>query len=119
GELLEIDVSPTPIGAVMRGSRVVAIVAERQSDSEVVIDVYRYDAQEAPQHRINLDRYRVWDKLPPNLSYLDFIRPASREDDENMRGVIDDHVFLAKDDIGAGHWLPDLPDRVRAVLRDQ
>ena len=119
GELVEIEVSPTPIGAVMRGSRVVAIVAERHSDSDMVIDVYRYDPRAAPQNRINLDRYRVWEDLPPTLSYLDLVHPASTEDNANMRGLVEDHVFLAKDDIGAGHCLPELPARVRALLQNK
>jgi hypothetical protein len=117
GELVEIDVSPTPIGAVMRGSRVVVVVATRQSSSEVVIEVYRYDPRDAPTNPINLDRYRVWEGLPSNQSYLDMVNSASTEDNANMRGFIEDHVFLAKDETTEGHWLPELPDRVRALLR--
>ena len=57
----------------MRGSRVVAIVAERQSEFEVVIDVYRYEPRDTPQNRINLDRYRVWETLPANLDYVNVV----------------------------------------------
>jgi hypothetical protein len=53
GEFVEIDVSPTPIGAVMRGSRVVAVVATRQASSEVLIEVYRHDPQDAPVHDLS------------------------------------------------------------------
>jgi hypothetical protein len=117
GKLVEIDVSPTPIGAVMRGSRVVVVVATRQSSSEVVIEVYRYDPRDAPTNPINLDRYRVWEGLPSNLNYSDMVNSASTEDKANTRGFIEDHVFLEKDETTEGHSLPELPDRVRALLR--
>jgi hypothetical protein len=67
GELVEIDVSPTPNGAVMRGSRVVAVVATRQSSSAVVIEVSRHDPQDSPKTPINLDRYRR--RRPPRFEH--------------------------------------------------
>jgi hypothetical protein len=43
GELVRIDLRPTPLASVMSGSSVLAVVAERLSPSEVVIEVYRND----------------------------------------------------------------------------
>jgi hypothetical protein len=41
---------------------------------------------------------------------------ASTEDTPSMRGFLDDHVFPVKDVVATGHWLPDLPARVRVVV---
>jgi len=118
GELVRIDLRPTPLASVMSGSSVLAVVAERLSPSEVVIEVYRNDPKDAPtlSHR---DTYRAWEQLPSYLDSRTMVISASTEDNANMRGFIDDHVFLTKDDISDGHWLSELPERVRAVFRSQ
>ena len=116
GELVEIELSPTPIAAVVQDSRVVAAVAERQSDSEVAIEVYRDDPRDAPTP-VNRDRYRLWERLPSHRDYQAIVNSASTEDNANMRGFLDDHVFLVKDEMIVEHWLRELPARVRAVLR--
>jgi hypothetical protein len=117
GELVSIEVPPA-ILAVMRPGRVEAVVAERLSPSEVVVEVYRNDPKDAPTP-INRDQYRVWERLPAHLDYPAMVKSASTEDNANMRGFLEDHVFLTKDETSEGHWLPELPERVRAVLRGQ
>jgi hypothetical protein len=118
GELVRIDLRPTPLASVMSGSSVLAVVAERLSPSEVVIEVYRNDPKDAPT-LIHRDTYRAWEQLPAHLDSRTMVISASTEDNANMRGFIDDHVFLTRDDISDGHWLSELPERVRAVLRSQ
>ena len=116
GEIVEIDLSATPISRVARSSHVEAVIALRHSPSEVTLEVFRNDPNDAPTP-INVERYRVWERPPAHWSYLDIVNAASTEDNANMRGFLDDHVFLVKDTVQEGHWLAELPSRVRAVLR--
>src|SRR5215475_2263722 len=62
-EPLEITLSSTPIADVIQESQTAAVVAERQSDAEVILEVCRHDPKDAP-NSINRDRYRVWERLP-------------------------------------------------------
>ena len=76
GEMGQIDLSSTPIANVARDSRIEAAVVVRTSPTEVVVEVYRYDPVDIPLP-INLDRYRVWERLPPhrNLAAMSTRRP--------------------------------------------
>jgi hypothetical protein len=115
GDIAKIELSTTPIADVAHDSRIQAAVAVRESDAEVVVEVYRKDPKDAPTP-INVDRYRVWERLPQHRNYVDMVNWASTEDNPNMRGFLEDHVFLVKDVVASGHWLDDLPARVRAVV---
>jgi hypothetical protein len=80
-----------------------------------VVEVYRKDSKDWPTP-INVDRYRVWERLPRHLDYAEMVNIASTEDNRNMRGFLEDHVFLVKDLVTQGHWLHDLPPRIKAVV---
>jgi hypothetical protein len=116
GEMASINLSATPIANVGRGSRIEAAVVVRKSPVEVVVEVYRYDAVDMPLP-INLDRYRVWERLPPHRNFAEMVNAASTEDNANMRGFLDDHVFFIKDVVRDGHHLAVLPDHVKALAR--
>ena len=118
GEIIEIGLSTTPIAGVTRNSLIEAIVAVRQSASEVLVEVYRYDPKDAPTP-INVDRYRIWERLPTHTDYMFIVNSASTEDNPNMRGFLEDHVFLVKDVLTSGHWLREIPPQVKAVLKDR
>lgn len=116
GDIAEIDLSSMPIADVARDSRIEAAVAVRKSPVEVVVEVYRYDPADMPLP-INLDRYRVWECLPPHRDFEAMVNAASTEDNANMRGFLDDHVFFVKDVVRDGHHLADLPEQVKALTR--
>ena len=116
GEMGQIDLSTTPIANVTRDSRIEAAVAVRTSPVEVVVEVYRYDPVDMPLP-INLDRYRVWERLPPHRNFAGMVNAASTEDNPNMRGFLDDYVFFIKDAVRDGHHLGDLPEHVKALAR--
>jgi hypothetical protein len=88
----------------------------RKSSVEVVVEVYRYDPVDMPLP-INLDRYLVWERLPPHRDLVAMVNAASTEDNANMRGFLDDHVFFVKNVVRDGHHLADLPDQVKALVR--
>ncbi len=116
GEMAPINLNTTPISNVARDSRLEAAVVVRKSPVEVVVEVYRYDPVDMPLP-INLDRYRVWERLPPHRNFPAMVNAASTEDNANMRGFLDDHVFFVKDVVRDGHHLADLPDHVKALAR--
>ena len=116
GEVTEIDVSTMPIANVARDSRIEAAVVVRTSPVEVVVEIYRYDPVDMPLP-INVDRYRVWERLPPHRDFSTMINAASTEDNANMRGFLDDHVFFIKEGVRDGHHLAGLPEHVKALRR--
>jgi hypothetical protein len=116
GDMAKIDLGTTPIAEVARDSRIEAAVVVRKSPVEAVVEVYRYDPADMPAP-INLDRYQVWERLPPHRNFAAMVNAASTEDNANMRGFLDDHVFFVKDVVRAGHHLSDLPEQVKALVR--
>ena len=116
GEMAQIDLRLTPIANVGRDSRIEAAVVVRKSPVEVAVDIFRYDPVDMPLP-INLDRYRVWEWLPPHRNFVGMVNAASTEDNANMRGFLDDHVFFIKDIVRDGHHLADLPEHVKALTR--
>jgi len=115
GEMAKIDLSATPIAEVVRNSRIEAALVVRKSPVEVVVEVYRYDPVDMPLP-INLDRYVVWERLPPHRNFAAMVNAASTEDNANMRGFLDDHVFFVKDVVREGHRLSALPEQVEALI---
>ena len=116
GNMAKIDLSTMPIADVARNSRIEAAVVVRKSPVEVVVEIYRYDPVDMPLP-INLDRYRVWERLPSHRDFTAMVNAASTEDNANMRGFLDDHVFLIKDVVRHGHHLSDLPEQVKILVR--
>jgi hypothetical protein len=114
GEIIEIDIRKTPLARIAT-TALEAMIGERLSESEVILEVYRNDPHDAPT-TVNVDRYRVWERLPSHREYLEMVNLASTEDNANMRGFITDHVFLVKEEVTDGHWLSELPPHVSATI---
>jgi hypothetical protein len=49
--------------------------------------------------------------------FVAMVNAASTEDNANMRGFLDDHVFFVKDVVRDSHHLADLPEHVKALVR--
>jgi hypothetical protein len=45
------------------------------------------------------------------------VNTASTEDNANMRGFLNDHVFMVKEPPDSEHRLAEVPSRVRAIVR--
>jgi hypothetical protein len=116
GEMMAIDVSRTPIASVAQGSRIEAAVAVRATPVEVVVEVYRYDPVDMPLP-INLDRYKVWEQLPPHRDLATMVISASTEDNSNMPRLPRRPRVLHQGRVVGGHHLADLPERVKALVR--
>lgn len=115
GEVVEIDLSRTPIAALAKECRLEASVAKRRSESEVLLEVYRNDPKDVPTP-INVDRYTVWERLPCHHNYMEMVNSASTEDNSNMRGFLDDYVFFVKEPVSDVHWMPELPTHIQAAV---
>ncbi len=58
GQPVSIDVAKTPLKRLTTEVQLAAVIAERRSDYEVTITIYREDAADAPRGApINVDRY--------------------------------------------------------------
>jgi hypothetical protein len=119
GEPVEIDLSQTPMAKLATLADFEAAVAERKSDYEARITIYRHDAKDHP-FPINVDTYVVWERVPDHLDFMAMVITASTCNNANMRGFLADHVFLVKEERGSGgsaHWLPELPDKIVATVK--
>jgi len=118
GEQVSIGVEKTPVSRLATEARLVAAVAERRSDYEVTITIYREDAADAARGTpINVDRYMVWERIPNHLDFMKMVNTASTEDNANMRGFLEEYVFMVKEPPGPDHRLAEVPLRVGAVVR--
>ncbi len=114
GKPVPIELSKTPMASLATEAELAAAVAERRSDYEAMITVYRRDPKDPMP--INVDRYLVWERIPDHRDFLAMVNTASTSDNANMRGFLADHVFLVKEKPGPDHWLPDLPVEIVAVV---
>ena len=79
GEQVSIDVEKTPISRLATEARLVAAVAERRSDYEVTVTIYREDAADAARGTpINVDRYMVWERIPNHLDFMKMVTPQPK-----------------------------------------
>lgn len=113
-EPVPIDVSQTPLARLQTEVDLAAAVAERTSNYEARISIYRRDPKD--EFPINVDRYLVWERFPAHRDFLTMVNTASTSDNANMRGFLADHVFLVKENAGPDHWLKDVPAEIVAVI---
>jgi hypothetical protein len=114
GEPVALDVTQTPLGGV--APKVVAAVAEPHAPGISRIEIYRYDAKDAPTP-INVDRFLVLEDPTGRWDVGTIVVSASTEDNFNLRDYLRHYVFLVKEDRGPDHWLQVIPDRVLSVIR--
>ncbi len=117
GERVPIEVSSTPMARLVTAADIAAAVAERKSDYEATIAIYRRDPKDAAHAApINVDRYLVWECIPDHRDLFAMVNSASTSDNANLRGFLADYVFLVKEGPGPDHWLPEVPIEIRAVI---
>jgi hypothetical protein len=120
GERVSVEVSDTPMARLVTAAEIAGAVAERKSDYEATIAIYRRDPKDAAHAApINVDRYLVWERLPDHRDLFTMVNAASTSDNANMRGFLADYVFLVKDGPGSDHWLPEVPIEIRAVIEER
>src|SRR5882672_4076155 len=68
GQRVPIEISRTPMARLATEAELAAAVAERKSDYEAMITVYRRDPKDPVP--INVDRYLVWERIPDHRDFL-------------------------------------------------
>ncbi len=111
GTAMRVDVTKTPVAAVVRDAAVVAAMAEGRSTSGAEVMIYRWDEKDKPKP-YNVDRYSVWENLAARPDLYQLINAASTQDNRNFRSYLEENVFLVKKDPGADHHLSELPAHV-------
>jgi len=114
GQQVPIEISNTPMARLATRADLAATVAERKSDYEAMITIYRRNPNDALP--INVDRYLVWERVPDHRDFSAMVNTASTSDNANMRGFLADHVFLVKEKPGPDHWLAEVPVEIVAVV---
>jgi len=114
GKPVPIDVLKTPMARITTKAQLEAVVAERRSDYEAEITIYRRDPKDAKP--INVDKYLVWERIPDHRDLFAMVNTVSTSLNANMRGFLDESVFMVKQPRDHDHWLLELPDKVVAVI---
>ena len=114
GQPVEIDVADPPLGSVAHR----ALVAVAQRAPIARIEIYRYDERDMSRGTpVNVDRYTVVEDAGARWDVPVVINAASTSDNENLRQSLPQTVFIIKEEPGADHWLPSLPETVVSIVR--
>lgn len=114
---VEIDVSATPMATILHDAPIVASFAER-SEGEGLIKIFRNDPKDTPRH-INVDNYRVWERLDLHLDYEQTVKGCDTLDDSMLRGFLSDYVFIVPVKKGADHHLLDVPAKYKVIMKEE
>lgn len=114
--IVNIDVNQTPLSKVGQDSLVLAAVANKSSVADARVSIYRFDEKDQPTP-VNVDKYQVWLNLFECPQIKEIVRAASTSLDSNLRCFSDENVILVLEEPGEDHWLRDLPDPVKAVIK--
>jgi hypothetical protein len=115
GKPIPFDVRSTPMSAIANSSFIIATLAHQFGEATARVSIFRDDPTDAPL-RINVDHYKVWTDLSGHPRLTDMIEAASTPYNENMKTLIEEHVFLVKEKPGPDHWMDTLPASITLVL---
>jgi hypothetical protein len=113
---VKLDISGTILGGAARDSTVVAAIAHDFAPPTTRVEIYRDDPNDAPTS-INKDDYEVWIDIQQHPKLGEMIGAASTADNANFRQYCREHVFIVKRTAGDDHWLKELPEPVKALLK--
>ena len=116
-ELVEIDLSATPMGAILTAVDVVATFAER-TEGDSIITIVRKDPADHPTE-LNLDKYQVLEDLARHLDVGEAVKHASTDADPPFLEFMHDYVFIVPLPKGEDHHLAELPARYAAILKQR
>jgi hypothetical protein len=115
-QLVEIDLTETPMGAILSASEVVATFAERTPDGKAIITIVRNDPDDFPKP-FNLYKYEVWEDVRQHLDVNQTVVASSTNEDAPLIQFLQDYVFIVPNEKGADHHLAELPGRYHALLK--
>jgi hypothetical protein len=115
GKPVEIDISMTPLAAVLKNHQVVGSFTQRISKQHARILIFREDPKDKPLD-INLDRYRVFEDFRSRPDYSRLITSSTTADDQAMQDFHSKYDIITKEKERRGHYLRDLPGIYKALL---
>ena len=115
-QLVEIDVSETPMGTVLSNSEVVATFAERTPEGQAIITIIRNDPEDYPKP-FNLDAYQVWEDLNRHLDIARTVVASSTNADPPLLQFLQEYVFIVPAEKGPDHHVAELPAKYSAILK--
>jgi hypothetical protein len=83
----------------------------KKTPEKVEVSIYRRDPKDEPTP-INVDRYIIWQRIPPHLDVSEMVQTAATGVNRNFIRYCEESVFIVKEKPGPGHWLPTLPPEV-------
>lgn len=118
GSPVEIDITFTPMRALVSDADIVGSFAERKEDGEVLITIFRNDPEDAPKF-INVDKYAVWEQTLLHNNYPKVVLQSATSDDSALRSFLDDYVIIFALDKDQDHHLSEVPSVYKARLDDK
>jgi hypothetical protein len=115
--LVKVNLENTPLAKILKKVDKLAAVARNSSVSSYArLSVYRNDEKDWPT-TVNADHYEVCLDMSNHPKIGDMIVSASTSHDANLGRFFDENVFLEREPRGDDHWLRELPDPVKAVIK--
>ena len=111
-----VDLGLTPLRALCRSPRFLGATANKSTEGDYKIDVYRLDERDYPK-KYNKDSYEIVVDINNHLDYSKTVNLSATEDNDNMRAYLRENVFLIKTKRPTDHWLSELPPNVKIPVR--
>jgi hypothetical protein len=117
GTPVEIEIDSTPLHRLATVVDIVGTFAQINEDGSTLITIVRKDTNDAPNF-INVDKYEVWHNGPHHAEFQHVVVQASTNDDEALRGFLEDYVMIIPLKKDEDYHLPDIPAIFKAILKD-
>ena len=116
GQPVLCDVQLTPLAGVASKVSLLAVTAQQLSLQTSVIELYRFDANDAP-NIVNLDRYDVLTDFASHSSFTQVLARAGVSDSAELRAHLAESVVLVKQKPGPDHHAQMLPPHVQLLFQ--
>lgn len=116
GQPTELNAPPGPLEGVTGDACYFVCAASGIINPDPGIDVLRLDEDDAP-HIINVDHYKVIERLSKHDAYLDICGQAGLADSPELRERLDELVFIVGPQRPDDHWCKDIPVRIQRAIR--
>src|SRR3990172_6529924 len=100
--LVEIDLSDTPLHALLSATDIVGTFAERSQEGKALITVIRNDPDDFP-NAVIIDRHEVWEQVELHVDLEATVKAASTKADERFVESLSDYVFIVPAPKGEDH----------------
>ena len=114
GEPTKINEAPEPLSRVMHQAIIVTVTASGIVNPSPGIDFVRYDIKDAPCV-YNIDHYTVIENISIHEQYTRIFSMARVDDDEMLRAILRENVFIIGPERLSNHWSIELPEYIKSA----